>query len=183
MRKILIVLGIVMMAAGCVVVVLGANATMSQLAPMAENMTKPEELCQSGEKLITPEFSTRPQAPQAGLTGFFYCVDDGGNRRDVTQEYFSGTFDQMFTVLPGWATAGFTGIALFCLGLPLLILGAVLSLRGQNRPATITIPVPTNAPPADLSERLRQLDEAYEKGLISQEKYDEVRNQILDQMV
>ena len=185
MRKILIVLGLILMGAGCIVFAVGANVTTSNMQSLTNQMADPDSFCKPGEKLVTPEFSTPPAITtgSTSLSGFYYCVDDAGNRRDITQEFMQNMFGQMFSVLPTWATTGFTGMALFCLGLPILIVGAILSLRGQNRQTKITIPSYVDNPSLTLTERLRQLDEAYENGLISQDKYDLLRDQILDKMV
>jgi len=179
LRKILIVLGIVMIAASCITFFVGANLATNNLSQLSQSKADPATFCRSGEKLATAE----PRGTGSGTIGLLFCVDDAGQRRDITTDVMENAFGQMFTVLPGWATTSFTAIALFCIGLPILIVGAILSLRGSRKPTPL---MPSEGfsgnPPATLKDQLKQLDDARNAGLISDTEYERKRQQILDQV-
>jgi hypothetical protein len=89
-------------------------------------------------------------------------------------------------------TTSIVSIALFCLGLPILIVGAIFSLRAQ-KPAPAyggvspTTPSDsfsgfTDNPSNSLTDRLSELDKAHKAGLLSEEEYQRARQQILDQL-
>lgn len=165
------------MAASCITFFVGANVATNNLSQLSESNLDPATFCQSGEKLATAE----PRNTDSTTIGLFFCVDDAGQRRDITSDVMENAFGQMFTVLPGWATAGFTSIALFCIGLPILIVGAILSLRG-SRKSTSLMPAEgfSGNASASLKDRLKQLDEARNAGLLSDDEYERKRQQLLD---
>ena len=178
MRKILIVLGIAMIAASCVTFFVGANAATNSLSQLSQSNIDPATFCRSGETLATAE----PSLTDSPTFGLVFCVNDAGQRRDITTDVMENAFGQMFNVLPGWATTGFTSIALFCIGLPILIVGALLSLRGSRKSApAMSYEGFSGNSPAALKDQLKQLDEARNAGLISDTEYERKRQQLLDQ--
>ncbi|MBA3869501.1 MAG: hypothetical protein H0X30_10130 [Anaerolineae bacterium] len=193
MRKILIVLGIGMIAISCITFFVGANITTSNLSRLSETTADPATYCKAGEKLATPQPGNKLATPGKNLATFgIYCVDDAGNKRDITSDVMGNAFGQMFTVLPSWFTTGIVSIALFCLGLPILIIGAILSLRGQkSAQVLVTASTPLTSrtvseyldnPSANFTDRLTQLDNARKAGLVSAEEYQRLRQQILNQL-
>ena len=194
MRKILIVLGLALMVASCITFAVGANVTNANLSQMSESNFKPETLCKSGEKLVTPEPRNTLATPGKDftITGLFACVDDAGHRRDITADVMQSAFGQIANVLPSWATTSIVAVFLFCLGLPVLLLGLVLFLFGQPSPpipiglsaspASNIVTEPTNNPSGSFTDQLRELEKARNEGLITQDEYDRIRQQLLDQL-
>ena len=183
-----------MMVASCITFAVGANVTNANLSQMSESNFDSAKLCKSGEKLVTPEPRNTLSTPGKDLkiTGLFACVDDAGNRRDITADVMQSAFGEIANVLPSWATTSIVAAFLFCLGLPILLLGVVLFLFGQPSPPVpiglSASPTPnintgqTNHPSGSFTDRLQELEKARQQGLISQDEYDRLRQQILDQM-
>jgi len=181
-----------MMAISCITFFVGASITTSNLSQVSQNTANPAAYCKSGEKLATPEPRSSFATPGKGvpITGFFYCVDDAGHRRDITSDVMGNAFGQMFNVLPTWATASFVAIGLFCLGLPVLIIGAILSLRSSKSTPVLadnSTFSPSSSfsgfsdnPSSNLTDRLAELDKAYKAGLISEDEYQQARQRIID---
>ncbi len=181
-----------MMAISCITFFVGANITTSNLSHLSETSANPATYCKAGEKLATPQPRNTFATPGKDLAtlGFFYCVDDAGNKRDITSDVMGNAFGQMFNVLPTWATTSIVAIALFCLGLPILIIGAILSLRGQKSAPVLVGNSPispsnsfsgfTDNPSVNLTDRLSELDKAHKAGLLSEEEYQRARQQIID---
>ena len=194
MRKILIVLGIGMMVMSGIVFFVGGNITTSNLTRISATSVNPATYCKSGEKLATPQPRNSLATPDKDFTlnGFYYCVDDAGNRRDITSDVMQNAFGQIFTVFPSWITTALVSIGLFCLGLPILIIGALLSLRGQKSSPVLeasTFPTSPKSIPEfrdhsanKLADQLKQLEDAHQQGLISTEEYERSRKKILDQL-
>lgn len=181
-----------MMAASCITFFVGASITTSNLSTVSQNTADPAKYCKSGEKLATPQPRNTLATPGKDFStlGFFYCVDDAGHQRDITSDVMGNAFGQMFNVLPTWATASFVAIGLFCLGLPILIVGAILSLRSSKSAPVMadnstfspssSFSGFTDNPSANLTDRLAQLDKAYKAGLLSDDEYQRARQQIID---
>ena len=190
----MVVLGLVMMVASCITFAVGANMTNANLSQMSESNFKPESLCKSGEKLVTPQPRNTLATPgqDIKITGLFACVDDAGHQRDITADVMQNAFGQIANVLPSWATTSIVALFLFCLGLPVFLLGLVLFLFGQPSPpvpiglaaspAPSRVTQPTNNPSGSFTDQLRELEKAHNEGLITQDEYDRLRQQILDQM-
>lgn len=164
-----------------------------------------EKLCEPGEKIETEEGpSSRTVGGTWGRPITVYCVDDEGNRREVTGQFAGDLFGQAFASMP--AFLGGIGLSmcfssLIVVGIILLIIGSIITRRSQPRTVMAGgipgVQVYTNQPGAvdvtryvqqqsksggDLTAKLRQLEEARNKGLISAEEYDRLRQQILDTM-
>ena len=217
MGRILTLLGVLVLLAGI------AGSVWSFLGPMLNPMNsmfnpgadamqaaldgpRAEDLCEPGETIETDEGqSGRTTGGTWGRSITVYCVDDEGNRRDVTNEFGGNLLGQAFTGIP--AFLGGVGLSmcftsLIAVGVVLLVIGSVITRRSrqQNMVTVGGIPgvqVYTNQPGAvdvsryvqqqskpggDLTAKLRQLEEARNKGLISAEEYDRLRQQILDMM-
>jgi hypothetical protein len=163
---------------------------------------KAEDLCESGETIETEEGS--PSRTVGGTWGrpvTIYCVDDEGNRREVTTEFVGDLFGQAFQGMPAFLGSiglSFCFTSLIGVGVVMIIIGAIVSRRRQTNMVTVGgIPVSPSQPGAvdvtryaqqpgksggDLTAKLRQLEEARAKNLISAEEYDRLRQQILDSM-
>ncbi|MFN8371879.1 MAG: SHOCT domain-containing protein [Anaerolineae bacterium] len=153
------------------------------LPPFAENETIDNLLapliCQPEETIERDQYSTRDREGTSYSMNV-YCVDKDGDRRDETGRWF------LFSL------GGF--LAPFLIGLFMLIGGANRGMRqfstGDGGTTLSPTGVPINyvgtpSPKAgqSLSERLKQLDEARNQGLISADEYDRMRKEILDKGV
>ncbi len=181
-----------MMAISCITFFVGANITTNNLSQISKNINKPETYCKSGEKLVMGKVKDIVATPEKDFTtlGLYYCVDDAGNQRDITSDVMGNAFGQWFNVLPSSATTSIVAIALFCLGLPILIVGAILSLRSSKPTSVVagnsTFPASnsfsgfSDNPSTSLTDRLAELDKAHKAGLISEEEYQRARQHIVD---
>lgn len=161
---------------------------------------KAEELCEPGETVETEEGQS-----ERGPTGDWrhpirvFCVDDEGNRREVTGEFAQDLIGQAFQGIPAFLggiglTMCFT--SLIGVGIVMIIIGAVIGRRKSGASVVTVGGVPgaqvyttdrssfTRAPHSSVSatDKLRELESAKAQGLISDEEYDRLRKQILDQM-
>lgn len=165
-----------------------------------------EKLCEPGETIETEEGP--PSRTVGGTWGHpvtIYCVDGEGNRREVTGQFAGDLFGQAFASMP--AFLGGLGLSicfssLIMVGVVLLVIGAIISRRNRQPGAVMAGGVPNvqvyrNQPGTvdasryvqqqgksggDLTAKLHELEEARNKGLISAEEYDRLRQQILDTM-
>jgi hypothetical protein len=92
MGRILVFIGIIMMIAGFVAPMLSMGSLFDSFAPILDMATNSDaraaELCKGGESLEQEEgASTYTQGTGYGHTVLYYCVDDEGNRREVTGEF------------------------------------------------------------------------------------------------
>lgn len=145
-------------------------------------------------------------------TSRLYCVDSAGNRREVTGNFAEGAMGQigtLFNDIMGGVGAGFMWTGLTIVGVILMIVGAIMSGRrrmrvvvnGMNMNSGDVVRVggqvmqisPDSNIPArgkavagvdtqDLTNKLRQLDQARSAGLVTQEEYDRLRQQILESL-
>lgn len=164
-----------------------------------------EDLCEPGEQIVTEGGQS-----ERGPTGEWrhpvriYCVDDAGNRRDVTENFAGDLVGQAFDSLPGFLGGiglSFCFSSLIGLGIVLMVIGLVVSRRRQPQIVTVGGGAPgvqtftvrsgtssfTRIPHSqmsaeDLTGRLRQLEDARNRNLISDEEYERLRKQILDSM-
>lgn len=169
--KLLIALGLALLIGGIV----GSRAAFPALDVNSIDVEPTaEELCQPGEKLETEQGASTYRPGQGySRTTAYYCVDDAGRRREVTGEFVEGLFGQVTGLIPAFASGiGITLItgALTTIGAVLLVIGLILTFARRPR-------VPN---PQGLSASLRRLDEALRTGLITQEEYDRMRQQLLD---
>ncbi len=133
-------------------------------------------VCESGEKVVVKTYYT---VGDDGNTTEFYCQLEPQLQRDITGQ-------AVLIIITLFSIP-------FIMGLSLTIIG---SFKGQhkhrerlqnemmNLGGTFPSSPPTTPEQANqsLTERLRQLEEAYEQGLISQEEYTTTRQIILDSL-
>ena len=161
-----------------------------------------EDLCEEGEDIVQiGGAETYSPSLGYGREVTIFCEDAEGNRRDVTEQFAGDMIGQGFGAIPGFL--GTIGISvcftsLIGLGLVLYIVGAIISRRqttvitgmpgvqvmnmrpdqmGYSRGTRVDAP---NA--GDLTAKLRQLEEARSKNLISEDEYERMRKVILDSM-
>ncbi|MCC6801491.1 MAG: SHOCT domain-containing protein [Anaerolineae bacterium] len=189
----LVVVGIGSMAAG--VGGIGTNF-LSNLTDAIDPTA--EELCNPGETL---DQVMGPESYSPG-TGYgrqvsYFCVNDAGERREVTGSFVQGMLGQVFSSIPSMFIPALGGCVL-TVGILFVVIGFILSARRRsaNRVTVSTYgfdfpanPTPTAAPrprqqpqSGDLSAKLRQLDEARQSGLLTEDEYQRKRREILDSM-
>lgn len=135
-------------------------------------------LCQPEETILRDQYSGPSREGGTSYSMDVYCIDKDGDRRDETGR---------------WALLGGGAFTIpFLIGLVLLIGGANRN-TGNATPTLIANGTPVNfgtpasfgtqAPSAgrSLSERLKQIDDARNQGLITAEEYDRLRKEILDE--
>lgn len=212
MRIVLILAGIILIVVGIGSAIGGAfGSVMNMMAPamdVAQNYANADDeaaaLCNDNEKLEKETGASEYTIGQGYASSVVYtCVDPQGKRRDVTGEFA----EKMVGDLTGALNFNFSfspvGLVLPILGFVLIFAG--LLMRGRKAttveaarvggafpgaqvvridPRTGNVPVDLGqkASGGDLTTRLKQLEEARDKGLISQEEYDRLRQQILDSM-
>ncbi len=202
MGRLLIFLGLILVVGGIAATVIGfSSGFMGSLGGVVDSAVnldeRAAELCESGEQLETDEGASSYTPGQgSGRNVFYYCVNDADERRDITSEVYEGfigqTFDSISNMIPG-VGAGLLGGCAIPIGVVFIVIGAIVGRR--HSPGMMTVngrPVVTvrsnlgQSMPAgggvDWVARLKQLDDARSKGLISQEEYDKLRQQILDSM-
>lgn len=143
-------------------------------------------LCQPEETIERDQYSERARGGGTSYSMDVYCIDKDGDRRNETGR---------------WALLGGGGFTIpFLIGLFVLIAGTNRSAR-NSAPTLMTTGTPVNfgtpsnygtsasfgsspAPSAGrtLSERLKQIDDARNQGLITADEYDRLRKEILDEM-
>ena len=130
----------------------------------------------------------------------YYCVNDAGTRRDVTGQA-AGNFISNFLPSLGSLVIPIAGGGLLTVGIILAVLGAIFSRRRSVTVATVggfpvqpssgfpvqddldavfRQPLPVSS--AELTAKLRQIEEAHKSGLISDDEYQRMRQQTLDAM-
>jgi hypothetical protein len=127
-------------------------------------------LCQPGETIQREQYSTRDR-DGTSYSMDVYCISEDRTRRDVTLTW--GLMGMGIFVVP------------FLIGLAALIIGLQ---RSQSGSETVSMSGGTWSAPAGggskptLTQRLKELQDARDAGLISGMEYDRVRQQILDSM-
>lgn len=163
MRKLLIFLAVL-----CIV--LGPVMLVTVLSPLTQGIYEPL-ICPEGSELVTE--TTVQQDLRGTVIGFTpICTSPNGESVDVTGKMFIG----------------------FC-GAPLIGgLLLVLGMSGGGKQPTPTtyvttgMPVDTISPSprprvsggSSLSERLKELEAAYDEGLLTRDEYEEQRQRLLD---
>ncbi|MEO8396022.1 MAG: SHOCT domain-containing protein [Chloroflexota bacterium] len=200
MSRIVMFLGILMIVVGGIGFVFGLVGAPLLIANSATQLSEPTaaDLCKPGEELVTERgaesysFSNGYSHSQT-----YYCVNDAGTRRDVTfdaaKNFIGGFLPSLGTLVIPIAGGGLCSIGFF-----LAIFGFIFSRRrtfqnassqyvfaGQNVPSSFTAtPSAPVRPPAqgDLAAKLRQIEEAHKSGLITEDEYNRMRQEILDSM-
>ncbi len=185
-----------------------SNTMFNPAAPAIESALEgPQaaDLCEAGETIVTEEGeSERGVDGSWGRPVRIFCVDDEGNRREVTANFAQDLIGQAFQGIP--AFIGGLGLSvcftsLIGVGVVFIIIGAVIGRRRAGASVVTVGGVPgaqvytmqsgssqfTRVPhssmsASDLTAKLRELESAKAQGLISDEEYERLRKQILDQM-
>jgi len=206
MSRIVLVLGILLIVVGGIGLILGMVGAPFLIASTAAQLSEPTaaDLCKPGEQLVTEQggesysYSTGYSHNQ-----YYYCVNDAGTRRDVTLEaakrFVGGFLPSLGTLVIPIISGGLCTVGFF---LPLL--GFIFSRRRRLQTATsqyvfaganpstaypLSSATPwSQSPPASsslsasLTDLLRQLEDARKSGLISEDEYNRMRQEILNSM-
>lgn len=177
---------------GCLLMVLALGLLVGMtvipaLLPSLENAAVIREplqrlLCTEGETLEGEQSVTNPRAGQTAYSMIPYCVDREGQRRLVQEEYFLYS-------LVGFVVPFVTGLVLLIGGSITAsrhaqrhLVGSILQAAQTSTPRITTVQWGNIEPatePATLAERLSELKQAYDAGLISQTEYETKRAEIL----
>ena len=211
MSKLVMFLGIVLIVVGFAGTALGMTGVTSQFTNAITQATSAnaEDLCNPGEKL-EEEGGAESYSPGVGYgrTVQYYCVNAAGTRREVTGEFVQGMLGDVGSALMPMLSGGLITIIsplILTFGFILAILGFVFSRRRgaavtqyvytehgipntfnvssrQAPSSTFSFPTPRSPQSGDLSAKLRQLDEARQSGLLTEDEYQRMRQEILDSM-
>jgi hypothetical protein len=232
MGRLLVLAGVVMMSLSIFAIVSGFVTSIGGAVSTAVNtaVSTPDaaEYCEPGERLEQSQgLSVYTPGQGYARSVQYYCVDEDGNRREVTGEFAENLFGGVSGIFSAFSSPlRIEYLALFGLGILSVILGIVISVRRafrvQPQPTNFDFSgAPVGSPSGnvvqvngqeyitspelarrvqnmqnaakfttfvvgqqggDLTERLRQLDEALKANLITQDEYDRLRQQILNQI-
>jgi uncharacterized membrane protein len=224
MRVLLIIAGIILIAAGFVLPFITSfmpNSFGSAIEAATDGEARAAELCREGETLdVVQGATTYTQGSGYGRSTQYYCVNGAGVRRDVTGDFVQNMFGDVFNAIPsilpnvGFMLLPFIGVVLLLLGILLSVRvrpqqGITLSMAHAGSPNAQTFTVDKGgkrtvvmmdhggdfadlmqqvkakqgSSGGDLTARLQQLDEARAKNLISQEEYERLRKQALEDLL
>jgi hypothetical protein len=190
----------------------GVGSLSNIIPNIGNMLPSAEGLCKTGETLETDTSGVSQYKPGQGYAQNvrLYCVNAAGDRREVTGDYansmmgqVSGIFGNVF----GAIGSSFVWTGLTIGGVVLIVVGGILNGRGRRRqqivlgglsavevirvgnqtiqvsPDSNRVQTQAGQVGADaLTVRLKQLEQALQAGLISQEEFDRVRQQILDSL-
>jgi hypothetical protein len=170
------------------------------------------ELCKAGETLEEAEGQSEYTPGQGyGRPVQYTCIDAEGNRRDVTGQFVGDLFSRIPSFVVGIG-AQVLWTCLIGVGVFFAVIGALISrggrrivtFQGAGGPQVYINGQPVNAAQVqtwrsdgttssfggtaspttkgNLAERLQQLENARNAGLISSTEYDRMRQKILDEM-
>lgn len=192
MGRFLIVLGIILIIAGFVLPFFGMQSFLEPILNIATDVSGREaELCKEGETLREVSGgSVYTPGMGYGRSVRYFCVNASGDEREVTDQFAQGMIGDVLGAITGASPFLLTMALSFC-GFPVLILGILLSIRGRTRSARLVVNPLTGMPQSaggfqstgssgDLSARLQQLDQAYQKNLLSREEYERLRDEIMN---
>ena len=207
MGRILVVIGIIMTIVGFAAPMFSLGGMFSNMDSMMELATDKEareaELCEEGETLEEEQgASVYTQGQGYGRPTTLYCVNEDGERRDVTMDMVEGMLgDDFFSSISNTVGQTFLSIGLSIVGIFLMVIGGIMSLGGKRKNMMMVNPYnssinmnpmqpiqpmqPTQAAennPQSLTAQLQQLEQAYKQNLISREEYDKARENLLNKM-
>jgi hypothetical protein len=140
MGRILVLIGVLMLAAGIIVPFAGSFGFLSDIGQIGEIVTADEsELCNDGETLETesgPASRTSTDDMTMGRTVLYYCVNEEGERRDVTATFNGGLMQETGNILGGvgsMLTSGLAATGLSMGGVALIIVGVLMTVRTRPR--------------------------------------------------
>lgn len=163
MAKIGCLLMMVAMIGLCVLVVLPVLPFLERRGPI-DRILEPV-LCAPGETIERDPYTTAGSRGGTTFTMSVYCLDANEGRRDATDRWI---FISMGAFLVP-----------FLVGLFALIAGAQRNARVvTSSPYAVTIEQPTAS--RSLTQRLKELQEARDAGLLTADEYDRLRREVLD---
>jgi putative oligomerization/nucleic acid binding protein len=203
MGKWMLLLGIVLMGVAIVALVMGLSNS-PQTTAISQSL-----VCKPGEKYVEELGSTVTEGTRTlGREFFAYCVGDG--RRDVTPQAFAVKAGMFAVPFVAGLLLFIFGIFVMTWRGSRAVMRQVISAAGSPVTPVIVTRQPASkivvngqevdaVPPevdkilkgmfgdtmqnrGNLADRLRQLQEARDAGLISSDEYERVRQQILDSM-
>ena len=140
MGRILVIIGVLMLAAGIIVPFAGSFGFLSNIGQINEVVTADEaELCNDGETLETdsgPSTRTSTDNFTTGRNVTYYCVNASGDRRDVSEAFFSGMLTEtggIFSGVGSMLTSGLAATGLSMGGVALIIVGVLMTVRTRPR--------------------------------------------------
>lgn len=157
---------IVAVSALCVLTILPVLPFTADTAAIDDLLTG--VLCQPNERLQREQYSYPAQDGGIMFSMNVACVDREGRGRDI---------NDLWTIV---------SMISFCLPFGA---GVLLIITGLTRRAgqvvtvaqtAVTVPVPAAAQGKSLADRLRELQQAHEAGLLTDTEYERLRREILD---
>jgi hypothetical protein len=140
MGRLLIVVGVLMLAAGVIVPFAGSFGFLSNMGQVGEIVTADEaELCNDGETLETesgPSTRTSTDGFGTGRNVTYYCVNAEGERRNVSEAFFSDMMAETGSIFSGvgsMLTSGLAATGLSMGGVALIIVGVLMTFRTGPR--------------------------------------------------
>ncbi len=199
MSRLLLFFGIALVILGVVGLGLGLTSVGGNFFNTISDAINPTaaELCKAGETLAEedgPDEYTVGEGYRHNVR--YFCVSPAGERREVTGDFVQGMLGQAFGSMSTLFVPMIGGCVL-TVGIFFTIIGAVLSARRRvlTSPAVVTqryafdfppdqtgSPTPRASGANDLAAKLRQLEAAHDSGLITDEEYQQKRQQIIDGM-
>ena len=206
MSRLVMFLGILLILVGGAGMVFGFVGVPAQLMSSISQAVQPkaEDLCKPGEELVKNE-GPESYSPSMGYgrSVTYYCVNSDGVRREVTGDFVQGMFGQVLGSM-GSLAIPIVASSLCAFGFVLALVGFVFSRRrrfqtvtsqyvfaGANPSSVYPVSTATSSnqpPPArppvqgDLAAKLRQIEDAHTSGLITDEEYQRMRQEILGTM-
>jgi hypothetical protein len=140
MGRILVVIGVLMLAAGVIVPFAGSFGFLTNMGQIGEIVTADEaELCNDDETLETesgPASRTSTDDMTMGRTVLYYCVNEEGERRDVSETFISDMMSETGGILGGvgsMLTSGLAATGLSMGGVALIVVGVLMTVRTRPR--------------------------------------------------
>jgi hypothetical protein len=140
MGRILVVIGVLMLAAGVIVPFAGSFGFLTNMGQISEIVTADEaELCNDDETLETesgPASRTSTDDMTMGRTVLYYCVNEEGERRDVSETFISDMMSETGGILGGvgsMLTSGLAATGLSMGGVALIVVGVLMTVRTRPR--------------------------------------------------
>jgi hypothetical protein len=196
MGKVVMTIGIVLVIIGTIGIIVGMVGVPLQFTSTIVQAVTPtaEALCNPGETLDEEHGAEEYTA----LEGYrrsvrYYCVNDAGERREVTGSFVTGMLGDAFSGL-GTLLIPLVGSCFCTVGIFATIFGWLFARRHPLRVATannfafpddnfLGTQTPLSTIPENqraLASKLRQLEDARSAGLISEDEYQRLRREALN---
>jgi hypothetical protein len=217
MGRFLAFIGLIMMLVGFVGPMFSLGNIFSGLQPTIDLAVDADareaELCEEGETLEEEHgASTYTMGTGYGRTITSYCVDEDGNRREVTGDLIESMIGgDFFGNISNSIGQSLIFVGLGVLGTFLMVIGMIMSIGGKRKGliamnpynASLTPMQPMNPnnfgsstpmsgsgfassmpsnAPQNLASQLQQLEQAYNQSLITREEYEKARQNLLNNM-